>query len=120
MRFLGNVLWFIFGGAILALGWFIAGLLCYITIIGIPLGAQCMKIASLVLCPFGKDINYSRAGFGSCVGNFLWIALFGWELALGAAVTGCIWCVTIVGIPFGLQFFKFAQLAFMPFGASFH
>lgn len=118
MKSIGNILWFLFGGALLAAVWFISGLVCCVTVVGIPLGVQCMKIASFVMWPFGKNINYHHMGFGSCLGNFLWLMIFGCELALTAALIGSLWCLTIIGIPFGLQFFKFAQLAFMPFGAD--
>lgn len=117
MRIIGNILWFIFGGVLLFLLWAIAGLLCFISIIGIPLGIQCFKFASLMLSPFGRDIDYSQAGVGSLLVNVLWIVLLGWELALFSIIIGLIYCVTIIGIPFGLQSFKFAKLALMPFGA---
>jgi len=118
MRFIGNILWFIFGGIILAVLWFLAGLLCCITIIGIPIGLQCFKFASLMLWPFGRDIDFSRAGVGSFLLNILWILLLGWELALAAVMIGIVYSITIIGIPFGLQAFKFAKLALMPFGAK--
>lgn len=117
MKTIGNILWVIFGGGILALLWAIVGLLCIVTIIGIPVGIQCMKFAGLILWPFGRTIEYS-GGAGSFLLNILWIIFFGWELATTALVIGLIWCITIVGIPFGLQFIKFAQLAIMPFGAK--
>lgn len=117
MRFIGNVLWFIFGGVILAVLWFVAGLICCVTIIGIPLGIQCFKFAALMLWPFGRDIDFSKAGIGSFLVNILWILFLGWELAVTALVIGLFYCVTIIGIPFGLQAFKFAKLALMPFGA---
>ena len=92
-------------------------MLCCITIIGIPLGIQCFKFASLMLAPFGRDLDYSRSGVGSLLINILWIMFLGWELAITAVVIGLVYCVTIVGIPFGIQAFKFAKLALMPFGA---
>lgn len=117
MKTLGNILWFIFGGFIGGLVWILVGLLWCITIIGIPVGKQCFKFASLSFWPFGKDIVYSDNMF-SIIINVIWILLFGWEMALGYLVVGCIWCVTIIGIPFGLQFFKLAKLAIMPLGAD--
>jgi len=117
MTVIGNILWFLLGGFLLALGWFIAGLLCCITIIGIPVGVQCFKIAKLALCPFGKEISYDGTGVGSFLANLLWIIFCGWELALGAAAQGILFSITIIGIPFGIQCFKFARLALMPFGA---
>jgi len=118
MSILGNILWFCLGGVILSALWFIAGILLCITIIGIPFGVQCFKNAGLAAFPFGKEINYNKAGFGSLLMNVLWVLVFGWELALISAVFGCLFCVTIVGIPFGLQYFKLAQLALVPFGAQ--
>ena len=118
MKTLGNILWIIFGGFLLWLEWVFAGLLLCITVIGIPAGMQCFKIASMALNPFKKEIDYNRAGVGSAVLNILWILVFGWELALTAFVCGALWCITIVGIPFGKQFFKLAAISFMPFGAK--
>ena len=88
-----------------------------ITIIGIPVGLQCFKFATLAFWPFGKEIVYGNGMFSFLV-NLIWIVFFGWEMALGNLIVGCIWCITIVGIPFGKQFFKMARLSFMPFGAS--
>lgn len=117
MSCLGNVLWIILGGFILAAAWFLAGLLCCLTIVGIPLGLQCFKFAELSLAPFGREIAYRNTGAVSLLANILWILLLGLPLAGLAAVLGLSLCLTIIGIPFGLQFFKFAQLALMPFGA---
>ena len=87
------------------------------TIIGIPIGLQCFKFATLAFWPVGKEIVYGTGMFSFLV-NLIWIVFFGWEMALGNLIVGCIWCITIVGIPFGKQFFKMARLSFMPFGAS--
>lgn len=119
MKTLGNLIWFIFFGLILALLWVLAGIVCCITIIGIPFGIQCFKLAGLSLWPFGKEIIYGSMGVGSLLGNILWILFFGWELALAHLMAGLICCVTIIGIPFGLQCFKIAQVAILPFGASY-
>ena len=99
------------------LAWVFAGCIWCITIIGIPVGLQCFKFASLAFWPFGKEIVYGNGMFSFLV-NLIWIIFFGWEMALGNLIVGCIWCITIVGIPFGKQFFKMARLSFMPFGAS--
>lgn len=115
---LGNVLWVIFGGLISAIGWLLAGCLCCITIIGIPIGTQCFKFARMALCPFGKKIYYGNMGSGSVILNVIWVLLCGVELALVSVVMGITCCLTIVGIPFGLQHFKFAMLALTPFGAE--
>ena len=117
MTFLGNLLWFLFGGLIGGLGWTLAGCLWCITIVGIPVGLQCVKFAGLAFFPFGKEIVYGCGTFSVLV-NIIWLLLSGLELAIGYVVLGCLWCITIVGIPFGKQCFKLAKLALMPFGAS--
>jgi len=119
MKTLGNILWVIFGGLILATLWIVFGILCCITIIGIPFGVQCFKLAGLSFWPMGKEISYHQAGFGSVLGNILWIVVFGWELALTHLIIGAIFCITIIGIPFGLQCFKLAQVSLFPFGVTF-
>ena len=116
MRVLGNILWLIFGGFINGLSWLLAGCLWCITIIGIPIGIQCFKIAGLTFFPFGKEVDYG-GGLGSFLLNIFWILLSGIPLALEHLVCGLILCITIIGIPFGLQQFKLAKLALMPFGA---
>lgn len=118
MRTFGNILWVILGGFVMALGWFLAGVICCITLIGIPLGIQAFKMAKLVLWPFGRTVDFSKMGTGSVILNILWILIFGWGLAAGSAILGVLYCITIIGIPFGLQWFKFAKLALLPFGAE--
>ncbi len=120
MSFLGNIIWILLGGIIAAIGWFIAGLLLCVTIIGIPFGVQCMKIAGFVLWPFGRKVEVGNFGVGGLLFNILWLILFGWELALAHLTTGVVFCVTIIGIPFGLQHFKLAMLGLIPFGAKIH
>ena len=115
---LGNIAWLIFGGLFSALGWFLAGCICYITVIGIPVGVQCFKFAKMALSPFGKTIDYGSMGSGSVVLNVIWVLLCGIELALSSVAMGAACCATIVGIPFGIQHFKFAALALTPFGAK--
>ena len=116
MGCLGNLLWFVFGGFISGLSWGLIGCLWCITIIGIPVGVQCFKIAGLSFFPFGKEVEYG-GGAMSLIVNIIWIILSGLPLALEHLVIGVVMCVTIVGIPFGLQHFKLAKLALMPFGA---
>lgn len=99
------------------LGWGLAGCLWCITIVGIPVGMQCFKFASFVAMPFGKQILYG-GGTISFLVNIIWILVSGLPLACGAIVNGVILCVSVIGIPFGLQCFKFAKLAFMPFGSE--
>ncbi|HSW36734.1 MAG TPA: YccF domain-containing protein [Candidatus Limnocylindrales bacterium] len=117
MSIIGNLIWLLFGGLIMAVLWTVAGLLVCITIIGIPFGLQCFKFAGFVLWPFGRQVHPGHFGFGGMIGNILWILILGWELCLAHLALGVIYCVTIIGIPFGLQHFKLALLAIMPFGA---
>lgn len=117
MSYLGNFLWFVFGGAISGLSWCLAGLLWCITIVGIPIGVQCFKFAGLSFFPFGKEVNYG-GGSGSLILNIIWMIVTGVPLAIEHLLWGLLLCVTIVGIPFGLQQFKLAKLALMPFGAE--
>ena len=99
------------------LSWCLAGCLWGITIVGSPLGTQCFKLAGLSFFPFGKEIRYG-GGTVSFLLNILWLLFSGLALAIEHAVLGALLCVTIIGIPFGLQHFKLAQLALMPFGAE--
>jgi len=117
MSFIGNIIWLIFGGILGALAWFLSGLLLCITIIGIPFGVQCFKIAGFVLWPFGRDVEIGNFGAAGLILNVLWIIILGWELAVFHLVFGAILCVTIIGIPFGLQHFKLSMLGLVPFGA---
>ena len=116
MKTLGNILWFIFTGFFSALSWFFLGIIWCITIIGIPFGKQCFKLAKLSLFPFGKTV---KSDFGKHpIANIIWLIFGGLQLAIGFVLTGVLWCITIVGIPFGKQCFKLAALAAVPFGAS--
>ena len=117
MRTIGNILWFIFGGFLSGLGWLLSGVMWCISIIGIPYGLQCFKFAKVSFTPFGHEIEYG-GGAVSFVVNVIWFILNGWWMALGNFLTGCLWCITIVGIPFGKQFFKIAKLSLSPFGAT--
>lgn len=117
MRFIGNFLWCFFGGGLIALLWILSGMLCCCTIIGIPMGLQCFKFAQFIMWPFGRQIIFANR-IDSLILNMIWIFMLGWELALLSLIVGLVWCITIVGVPFGLQCFKFAQLALMPFGAT--
>ena len=117
MGLLGNILWFIFGGCISGLAWFLSGLVWCITIVGIPYGLQCFKFATLSFSPFGKEVIYGNSAVAFIV-NVIWFLLFGWWMALGNFAIGCVWCITIVGITFGKQFFKIAKLSLAPFGAE--
>lgn len=116
MNFIGNLIWIICGGLFSAIGWWLAGILWCITIVGIPVGLQCFKMSSLSLNPFGKEV-IDEGGAVSCLLNIIWFFVSGLELAIGNFIIGCVLCVTIIGIPFGMQFFKIARLALFPFGA---
>lgn len=116
MGCLGNIIWFLCGGLWQGLAWLAAGVLWSITIIGIPIGQQCFKFASLAFFPFGKEVQYG-GGTISLLANLIWILISGIPLALSAAFNGILLCCTIIGIPFGLQCFKIAKLALFPFGA---
>lgn len=118
MDLLGNLIWILFGGLVASLLWTVAGLLACLTIIGIPFGIQCFKLAGFVLMPFGRTVDAGSFGFGGLIGNLIWILLLGWELAVTHAVFGLVLCLTIIGIPFGRQHFKMATLALVPFGAK--
>jgi uncharacterized membrane protein YccF (DUF307 family) len=120
VNFIGNIIWLLFGGIIAAILWAIAGLLLCVTVIGIPFGVQCFKIAQFVLWPFGKEIELGHFGAGGLIFNIIWLILFGWEFAITHLVIGAIFCITIIGIPFGLQHFKLAMLGLIPFGAKIH
>lgn len=117
MGVLGNILWFILGGAVEGLTWFLLGCLWSITIIGIPIGKQCFKFAKLTFFPFGKDVDYGGGAF-SFLANIIWLIFIGLPMALANIGWGLILCITIIGIPFGKQFFKLAKLSLMPFGSS--
>ncbi|HIU67194.1 MAG TPA: YccF domain-containing protein [Candidatus Caccomorpha excrementavium] len=117
MGCLGNLLWFVLGGFWMGLGWLLAGILWCITIIGIPIGTQCFKLAGLAFFPFGKEVEYG-GGAGSFLLNIIWMIVSGIPLALESLLIGLVFCVTIIGIPFGLQCFKLAKLALMPFGTN--
>lgn len=117
MRFLGNVLWIVLGGLAIAIEWAAVGLVLCVTIVGIPLGLQAFKMAGLTLTPFGMTVRYG-GGFGSAAANLVWVVLAGWWLALSYVLAGLVNCVTIIGIPFGIQSFKMAKLALFPFGAD--
>lgn len=118
MNLLGNIIWFLFGGLECALGWFISGLLWSITIVGIPIGVQCFKLASLVIWPFNKEVYYGNYHATSFILNVIWFLVTGLWMVIAHIISGILLCVTIIGIPFAYQQFKYAKLACMPFGAN--
>lgn len=117
MNFIGNILWFIFVGFWTGIVWWILGIAWCITIIGIPVGIQCFKFGKLSFLPFGKEIVFS-SGTGRLILNIFWIIFGGLELAMGYLAAGLILCLTIVGIPFGMQCFKMVKLSLLPLGAK--
>lgn len=117
MKTIGNIIWFLFGGLLGALMYFVAGLVFCVTVVGIPVGVQCFKMAKLMLWPFGKQIIYGNSVFSFLV-NVIWLIAFGWWIALYYLVLGALFCLTVIGIPFGKQCFKLAKLALSPFGAT--
>lgn len=119
MGCLGNMIWFLCGGFLSGLGWMVAGILWCITVVGIPIGVQCFKIAGLTFLPFGKEVEYG-GGAVSMIANIIWLLASGIPLALGHVIWGVLLSITLIGIPFGKQHFKLAKLALMPFGASVH
>lgn len=117
MKTVGNLLWFLLHGLWAALGYFVGGALTCLTVIGIPFGLASFRLAGFVLWPFGRRAVASPTkGVASGVGNVLWFLLAGWWLAILHVFGGLLLCVTIIGIPFGVQAFKMAGLALAPLG----
>ncbi len=117
MRLIGNILWLILGGLEIAFAWLVVALVLCITIVGIPLGVQAFKMAKLTLTPFGTHVVYG-GGAGSLLLNIIWVVLVGLWMAIGYCVAGLVNCITIIGVPFGIQSFKMAKLALWPFGSQ--
>ncbi len=118
MSLLGNLVWLLLGGLFLSVSYFILGLVYCLTIVGIPVGVQLFKLGILSFSPFGHDVidRGGAMGCGSLALNILWIVFGGIEMAITHALIGLVFCLTIVGIPFGMQHFKLALLALTPFG----
>lgn len=118
MKFLGNILWLILGGLLVSLCYFVVGFLFCLTIIGIPFGVQLFKIGVFALWPFGSEVvsDTNDGGCLSIIMNVIWILFGGIEVATLHIGFGLLCCITIVGIPFGLQHFKMTLLALVPFG----
>ena len=127
MSTIGNIFWFVFGGALMGLGWWIAGLLCFISIVGIPWGRACFVIGGFAFFPFGRDavdredltrrgdLGTGALGF---IGNVIWFVVVGIWLAVGHLLSAAACFITIVGIPFGLQHLKLAVLTLAPVGKT--
>ncbi len=117
MKVLLNLIWLVFGGLFLALGYALVALVMFLLIITIPFGIASARIALFCLWPFGRTlVRRPDAGTGSLIGNIIWIVLAGWWLALGHLVTGALMCLTIIGIPLGLANFKLIPVSLTPFG----
>lgn len=118
MKLLGNIIWFVFGGLFIAFEYFVSSLLLMLTIVGIPFGIQTMKLGVVALWPFGVKTRERESGSGclSLAMNIIWILIGGIWISLSHVVMGVIFCITIIGIPFGKQHFKLAGLALTPFG----
>jgi len=120
MTLLGNILWLVFGGLVVGLGYLIGGLALCLTLVGIPFGVQAMKLGVATFAPFGKVV-VERPGANGCLPvafNVLWIALFGWEIAIAHLLSAIVLAVTVVGIPFAKQHVKLIPLSLLPFGRS--
>jgi len=121
MGVLGNILWIFLGGGIfIFLEYIIGGVMLCITIVGIPFGLQCFKLAVLGLMPFGREVNQQKSTSGclSLVMNILWILTAGLTLAVTHLFFALLCAITIIGLPFAKQHFKLTALALMPFGAE--
>ena len=118
MRFVGNLIWLLFGGFVTFVEYVISSLLMMLTIVGIPFGLQTLKLAMLMLWPFGTEVKSEDTEMGclTTVMNIIWILIGGFWIALTHLGFGALFCITIVGIPFGVQHFKLAALALTPFG----
>lgn len=112
-----NILWLIFAGFWLALGYIVAGIICFILIITIPFGIASFRIAVYVLWPFGRTtVEKPGAGAGSLIGNIIWFIVAGWWLALGHLLTSIPLFVSIIGIPFGWANLKLIPISLFPLG----
>lgn len=118
MKTLGNIIWVVFGGFLVAVEYVIASFAMFITIIGIPFGLQTLKLAEMALWPFGKTVVHNQASSGclSLIMNVIWFFVGGLPIALTHLLFGVFFYITIIGIPFGNQHFKLMKLAFVPFG----
>ena len=118
MNTIGNLIWLIFGGFLAALGYFFGGIVLCLTIVGIPWGLQCFKLADLALWPFGKKVisDSNNTGCLSTLCNIIWLICGGLYTALVHLVMGIILSITIIGIPWGRQHFKLIEVSLLPFG----
>jgi uncharacterized membrane protein YccF (DUF307 family) len=107
MRFLLNVLWLVFSGIWMAIGYALAGIVAFVFVVTIPFGIASFRMANYALWPFGRTVlRRSDAGVASALGNVLWFVLFGLWLALGHVISGILLCITVIGVPLGVANFK--------------
>ena len=118
MSIIGNLIWLIFGGFVIAVEYFVGSIALMVTIVGIPFGIQTLKLGALAIWPFGRDtrVDVRASGCLYILMNVLWLIFGGLWIALTHAVFGLLLCFTIIGIPFGLQHFKLTAVALNPFG----
>ncbi|GAA1878957.1 YccF domain-containing protein [Williamsia serinedens] len=118
MNTLLNIIWLVLAGLWMAIGYFLAGIVCCILIITIPFGIAAFRIGAYALWPFGRSVvRDPGAGVASAIGNVIWLIVAGIWLALGHIVTGVLLCLTIIGIPLGLANFKLVPVSLLPLGA---
>lgn len=127
LRLIFNIAWFILGGFLMGLAWWFAGLLCFISIIGIPFGRACFVIGEMAFWPFGQDhadradltgVEDIGTGTLGTVGNIIWFIFCGIWLAIGHILHALACFITIIGIPFGIQHLKLALLSLAPIGRT--
>jgi uncharacterized membrane protein YccF (DUF307 family) len=117
MRLILNVIWLVFGGLWLALGYLLAALICFVLIVTIPFGFASLRIASYALWPFGRTIvDRPGTGTGAAIGNVIWLLLCGIWLAIGHLVSAAAMAVTIVGLPLALANLKLISVSLVPLG----
>jgi uncharacterized membrane protein YccF (DUF307 family) len=117
LRLVLNLVWFVIHGWLLALAYLFAGLLACLLVVTIPFGIACFRLAGFAALPFGRTtVQAPGAGVGSALGNLLWFLVAGWWLALLHVLAGIAYCVTIIGIPFGIALFKLAAVGLFPLG----
>ena len=117
MRLLLNIIWFVFAGVWMAIGYAFAAAICFVFIITIPFGIAALRIGVFALWPFGKTVvKRPDASIASGIGNLLWFLLCGWWLALMHLFTGVLLCLTVIGIPLGLGNFELIPVSLLPFG----
>ena len=118
MNAVGNIFWLLFGGIIIALLYYLVGLVMCVSIIGIPFGVQLFKLGTYSLWPFGHELvdGPNEPGCVSVLMNLIWILTGWWEIAILHLAFGLLFCITVVGIPFGIRHFKMALASISPFG----